>query len=244
MVKVLRPRSIKLPPTPFARFRLLFLVLALVGAVSRRRHGRRRRATRRSSAPRASCCSLGLAAYWVHGYRRSRFSLALEPLEAGAVFVILHVTPGDPLLPLARALLPQPLRRPAARVGPLRRCGWARSSARTPAAAPEQFDGDLSRAMGTALAPILGQSLFAALRASEIIQRRLTSIVQNSTDVVTIVGEDLRVRWQAASIRGVLAQDPDAIVGTPSTTSSTRTTAPRSTATSPRPPATPTTRAT
>ncbi len=31
---MLRPRSIKLPPTPFARFRLLFLVLALIGAVS------------------------------------------------------------------------------------------------------------------------------------------------------------------------------------------------------------------
>ncbi len=61
---------------------------------------------------------------------------------------------------------------------------------------------------------MLGQSLSVALRASEIIQRRLTSIVQNSTDVVTIVGEDLRVRWQAASIRGVLSLEPDAIVGT------------------------------
>ena len=76
------------------------------------------------------------------------------------------------------------------------------------------MNGDLSRAMGVALAPVLGQSLSVALRASEIIQRRLSSIVQNSTDVVTIVGEDLRVLWQAASIRGVLAQDPDAIVGT------------------------------
>ena len=68
--------------------------------------------------------------------------------------------------------------------------------------------------MGTALAPVLGQALFVALRASEIIQRRLTSIVQNSTDVVTIVGADQRVRWQAASIRGVLGHEPDAIVGT------------------------------
>ncbi len=78
-----------------------------------------------------------------------------------------------------------------------------------------QFDGDVARAMGTALAPILGQSLSVALRASETIQRRLTSIVQNSTDVVTIVGADLRIRWQAASIRGVLAQDPEALVGRP-----------------------------
>ena len=78
----------------------------------------------------------------------------------------------------------------------------------------EQFHADLARAAGTALAPVLGQALFVALRASEIIQRRLTSIVQNSTDVVTIVGADQRVVWQAASIRGVLGHEPDAIVGT------------------------------
>ena len=61
---------------------------------------------------------------------------------------------------------------------------------------------------------MLGQALFVALRASEIIQRRLTSIVQNSTDVVTIVGADQRIRWQAESIRNVLGHEPGDVVGT------------------------------
>ena len=104
--------------------------------------------------------------------------------------------------------------------------------------------GDVSRALGTLLGPFLCQALRAAFRASEIIQRRLTSIVQNSTDVITIVGADERIRWQAASIRGVLSQEPNALVGPTSATSSTPMTGPRSTATSPRPPAARTTRAT
>ena len=78
----------------------------------------------------------------------------------------------------------------------------------------EQLEADLARAAAVALAPVLGQALLVALRASEIIQRRLNSIVQNSTDVVTIVGADHRVRWQAESIRRVLGHSPDAIVGT------------------------------
>jgi diguanylate cyclase (GGDEF)-like protein/PAS domain S-box-containing protein len=208
---VLRPRSLKLPPTPFARFRLLFLVLALIGAVSAAAM-----ATGAGSAPERAAgvlLSLALAVYWVHGYRRGHFSLPLELVEGAAVFVILHVTPGDPLLPLLglcfRSLYGGPLRALA------RYSLWIGALFGAHAGmGQDQIDGDLSRAMGTALAPILGQSLFAALRASEIIQRRLTSIVQNSTDVVTIVGDDLRVRWQAASIRSVLSQEPDAIIGT------------------------------
>ena len=38
--------------------------------------------------------------------------------------------------------------------------------------------------------------------------------MQNSTDVITIVGADERIRWQAASIREVLSQEPGALVGT------------------------------
>jgi diguanylate cyclase (GGDEF)-like protein/PAS domain S-box-containing protein len=173
-------------------------------------------ATGAESAPERAVgvlLSLALAVYWVRGHRRGRFSLPLELVEAAAVFVILHVTPGDPLLPLLglcfRSLYGGPVRALA------RYAMWMGALFGAHAGmGQEQVDGDLSRAMGTALAPMLGQSLFAALRASEIIQRRLTSIVQNSTDVVTIVGEDLRVRWQAASIRTVLSQEPDAIVGT------------------------------
>ena len=38
--------------------------------------------------------------YWVYGYRRNHFALPLELLEVAAVLVILHVTPGNPLLPV------------------------------------------------------------------------------------------------------------------------------------------------
>src|SRR4051794_10496608 len=157
--------------------------------------------------------ALCLAAYWLRGYRHGRFSVALEPVEALAGLVILHVIPGNPLLPVLglafRGLYGGPLLA-FARYGLwmaalfVAHAGWGQA----------QMDGDLSRAMGTALAPVASQSLSVALRASETMQRRLSSIIQNSTDVVTIVGRDLRIRWQAASIRGVLAQDPDALVGT------------------------------
>jgi diguanylate cyclase (GGDEF)-like protein/PAS domain S-box-containing protein len=209
---VIRSLRLTLPPTPFARFRLLFLVLALIGAVSAACLA----AFQADSVVdrlAGAVLALGLAFYWLRGYRLGRFSLALEPVEALAGLVILHVIPGNPLLPVLglafRGLYGGPILA-LARYGLwmaalfVAHAGWGQT----------QMDGDLSRAMGTALAPILSQSLSVALRASESMQRRLSSIIQNSTDVVTIVGRDLRIRWQAASIRGVLAQDPEALVGT------------------------------
>ena len=108
-----------------------------------------------------------------------------------------------------------------------------------------QFEGDIARAVAMALVPLMCQALLAALRASEIIQRSLNSIVQNSTDVVTIVGADQRIRWQAESIRNVLGHAADDIVGT----RAARPRPPgrparRSTATSTPPTASPSTRAT
>ena len=79
----------------------------------------------------------------------------------------------------------------------------------------EQFEGDIARAVAMALVPLMCQALLAALRASEIIQRRLNSIVQNSTDVVTIVGADQRIRWQAESIRNVLGHAAGSGYGRP-----------------------------
>ena len=79
----------------------------------------------------------------------------------------------------------------------------------------EYLQADLARACGTALVPLIMQALGGALRLSEASQRRLRSLVQNSTDVMTVVGADLRVRWQAESIRGALGVDPGAIVDQP-----------------------------
>ena len=75
--------------------------------------------------------------------------------------------------------------------------------------------GDLAKALGTALVPPIMQALGGALRSSEASQRRLRSLVQNSTDVMTVVGADLLVRWQAESIRGALGVDARTIVDEP-----------------------------
>jgi diguanylate cyclase (GGDEF)-like protein/PAS domain S-box-containing protein len=48
-------------------------------------------------------------------------------------------------------------------------------------------------------------------------EARLRTLVEHSTDVVTVIDTDLVVQWQAASIERVLGYDPDAMVGHPLT---------------------------
>ena len=156
----------------------------------------------------------GLDAYWLRGYRRGSFPLVGELAEAAALFAILRLTPGEPFLPLFglvfRGLYGTP-RCAAARYGL-----WVAAllGAHSDLGA-EHVRGDLARAVGLALAPLLMQALSGALRSSEASQRRLRSLVQNSTDVMTVVGADLRVRWQAESIRGALGVDAARIVDQP-----------------------------
>jgi diguanylate cyclase (GGDEF)-like protein/PAS domain S-box-containing protein len=45
-------------------------------------------------------------------------------------------------------------------------------------------------------------------------EERFRSLVQNSSDVVTIVGSDSSISYQSPSIRGVFGHDPDALLGT------------------------------
>src|SRR3954469_18523712 len=94
-----RPTAFRLPQTPFGRFRLLALALALTSAVmcaaaiiASDHHPLVRLG--------GTLLLVGLAGYWVAGYRRGRFALAFEPLEAYALFLVLSVAPGDPFLPL------------------------------------------------------------------------------------------------------------------------------------------------
>jgi diguanylate cyclase (GGDEF)-like protein/PAS domain S-box-containing protein len=201
------------PAGVLARIRLAFLVLA-VGSVLATFPAVWSAADHAGIRVLVIAAGVGLAAHWVVGYRRERFALAAEPLEALVAFALLTVTPGDPFVPLFalvfRSLyggLSLALLRYFLWVGALLGAHAGRGD--------EALHADLARALGLAIAPGVLNTLRAALERSEQSERRLSSLVQNSTDVVTVVGADLRIRWQADSIRTVLGHDPGALVDTP-----------------------------
>jgi diguanylate cyclase (GGDEF)-like protein/PAS domain S-box-containing protein len=214
-----RPRvgprlHVELPTSPFARLRLLFLAIAVLSALVLAAT-----LVLTGDAPTAgrlgaALLMLALAAYWVAGYRRGGFAPALEPLEAAALFAGLHFASGTALLPVVglcfRSLYGDP-------VGAgIRYLLWMGALLGAHAGrGTDVLNEDLARALGSAVLPAIFQALLFAARSSEASRRRLTSLVQNSCDAIAIVGEDLRVRWQADSIRGVLGLDPDDLVGTP-----------------------------
>src|SRR5437870_4064704 len=89
----------RIPASPLARIRLLFVVLAVASAIAMVP------ALLETGRPlpvrlAAALGALGLAAHWVAGCRRGAFPVAGEPLEAAVAFLLLRVTPGDPFLPL------------------------------------------------------------------------------------------------------------------------------------------------
>jgi diguanylate cyclase (GGDEF)-like protein/PAS domain S-box-containing protein len=202
-----------LPAGAFSRVRALFLGLAVVSALIAGATA----ATADAPAPQrlaAGLLALGLIVYWTAGYRRGSFPLAGEALEAGALYLILRYTPGSPALPLLGLMFRSLYGGP--KMAAIRYLLWIGALfAAHVGRDPDLVAGDWGRALGLSLAPALMQALGAAMASSEVIQRRLSSLVQNSTDVITIVGEDMRVQWQAASIRGVLGHDPEAMVGSP-----------------------------
>jgi diguanylate cyclase (GGDEF)-like protein/PAS domain S-box-containing protein len=154
----------------------------------------------------------GLAIYWAFGFRRGAFALAGEPLEALAVFVVLHVAPGNPFLPLLGLMFRSSYGGVGLAVARYFMWMGALLAAHASRGAVE-FDGDLARAAGTAFVPPLMQVLRCTLERLEGSKRRLASLVQNSTDIVTVVGADLIVRWQAYSIQTMLGHEPSSIVG-------------------------------
>jgi diguanylate cyclase (GGDEF)-like protein/PAS domain S-box-containing protein len=210
---VLRPPALirRLPSGGLARVRVLSLVLAVVGALATAATA----LTAHEPALQrlvAAGLALGLCAYWIAGQRRGRFPLAAEPFEALAILLVLRFTPGAPILPLLgmtfRSLYGGP------RTVGLRYALWI--GAFFGARVGEGLQpGDIGRAVGLALVAPLMHALAVSMARWETIQRRLSSLVQNSTDIMTVVGEDGRVRWQAASIRSVLGHDPDDVVGRP-----------------------------
>jgi diguanylate cyclase (GGDEF)-like protein/PAS domain S-box-containing protein len=161
-----------------------------------------------------SLAAVTLPAYWIVGYRRGEFSLALEPLEAVAVFLILRAAPGNPVLPLFGLLFRSlyggfllAIGRYGMWIAALLLAHDARGSV--------ELQGDIARALGTGVAPPVMQALRAACERSERSERRLASLIQNSTDIVTVVAADLMIRWQADSILKVLGHDPQQMLGTP-----------------------------
>jgi diguanylate cyclase (GGDEF)-like protein/PAS domain S-box-containing protein len=160
----------------------------------------------------AAIAASGLAVYWALGLHRGGFALAGEPLEALAVFLVLRVAPGNPFLPLLGLMFRSFYGGVGLAVARYFIWMGALITAHASRGAVE-FDGDLARAAGTAfVAPVL-QLLRATLERLEGSKRRLGSLVQNSTDIVTVVGANLLVRWQADSIQTVLGHDPSSIVG-------------------------------
>jgi diguanylate cyclase (GGDEF)-like protein/PAS domain S-box-containing protein len=201
------------PAGILARIRLAFLVLA-VGSVLATFPAILSTPGHAAIHVLVVAAGLGLAAHWILGYRRQRFALAAEPLEALAAFALLKVAPGDPFVPLF-ALVFRSLYGGLS-LAVLRYFLWIGALLGAHAQrGDEALQADLARALGLAIAPGVLNLLRAALDRSEQSERRLSSLVQNSTDVVTVVGADLRIRWQADSIRAVLGHDPGALVDTP-----------------------------
>jgi diguanylate cyclase (GGDEF)-like protein/PAS domain S-box-containing protein len=207
------PHPLRLASSPFDGVRLLFLAIALLDAVVTIT------TLAASGSPAAervagAIAAVALGAHWVIGFRRGGFPLWSEPLETLALFAILGMTPGEPFLPLFGLVFRSCYGGP--RLATARYVLWmcVLLAAHADRGA-SHVQGDLARALGTALVPLIMQALGGALRSSEASQRRLRSLVQNSTDVTTVVGADLRVRWQAESIRAALGVDPRAVVDQP-----------------------------
>ncbi|QEC46449.1 EAL domain-containing protein [Baekduia soli] len=200
------------PTSPLTRLRRMFLGAALASLVQ---------ATvmiAGADAPVAvralgAAAALVLCASWLSGARRGAFRRAADLVEVPALLVLMHIAPGSPFVPLFglafRSLYGGPrgaMARYALWVAALLLAHATRGAV--------EIRADLARALGLAIAPPLFQVLLAALRRLQASEQRLASLVQNSTDVVTVLGEDLVITWQAEPIRTVLGHDPADLSGT------------------------------
>jgi diguanylate cyclase (GGDEF)-like protein/PAS domain S-box-containing protein len=196
-----------------ARVRLICLVLAIAGIVQiiPAILGAHQPPMVRAGAV---ALAVGLACYWVWGFKHGDFPLIAEPAEVMAVYLLLHLASGNPLLPLFGVALHSLYGRQDmvwARYGYWMMALLAAHAGRGTA----QLSGDLARAAGTAMVPAFFKFLRTAVVRVEASERRLASLVQNSTDVLTVIGEDLRIHWQAGPIGKVLGLDPSSMIGMP-----------------------------
>jgi PAS domain S-box-containing protein len=201
------------PRSPLARLRLLFLAAALVSLLSVPAAV----ATADHVGPAVrigSIAALGiLAIHWIAGYRRGGFSLIGELPE----FVLLPVLAGypGPALVLLFAMTFRSLYggRVVTAVRALVYIG-ALCAGQVLIAGIHDVNDLIGKSVGLLVAGVLMQSLKGALQNLERSEQRLRAVVEHSTDVVSILGADLRIKWQAASIAAVLGHDPESLVGT------------------------------
>jgi diguanylate cyclase (GGDEF)-like protein/PAS domain S-box-containing protein len=196
-----------------ARVQLLFLILAAGAALATIPSitgGHMALAWRLGGSGAAAA----LPVYWTVGFRRREFSLTLEPFEVAVLFLVLRADPGNPVLPLFGLLFrslyggfPLAMARYVMWIAALLGAHDSRGNA--------EMHADIARALGTGVAPLVMQALRTACERSEDSERRLASLIQNSTDIVTVVASDLMIRWQADSILNVLGHDPRQLLGTP-----------------------------
>jgi len=201
-----RLRLAALPSSALERLRLLFLAGGLIdgGIVLLAVPGLA--GTSLPSRVALAVALVGLGAHWVRGYRRRRFARYADVPEAAALGAILTLFPGDPLLPLFGMLFRSLYGGP--REAAFRALAYSGAVYLSAA-------GNAGRAVGLAVGAAVVQILVDALQRSERSEARLRSVVEDSSDVVTILGDDLRIRWQAPSVRAVLGHAPESLVGTP-----------------------------
>jgi PAS domain S-box-containing protein len=153
-----------------------------------------------------------LAVYWVIGWRRGRFPLAGEPIEAMALFLILRVAPGHPFVPLCGLLFRSLYGGYVLAI--MRWAAWSGVIIGASAVGGRPVGDVVPRAFALVIIPIVMPGIRAALTRLEASEQRLESLIENSTDVVTVLDDDLRIVWQARSIRAVLGFDARDWLGT------------------------------
>ena len=199
--------------TPLHKLRVVMLGVALTAlaftAVAAVVHPTTGSAALRIAAIAATAV---LAVRWIRAGRGGRAAAIGDACEPFALAVLLSVAPGEPLLALfgilLRALYGGPVPAAARVVAYAMALRGADLLHGTPL--PGSSEG---RVVGLVVGASLMQMLVAALHNYERSERRLHSVVQNSTDVITIVGADLRIAWQAHSVRGLLGVEPAELVG-------------------------------
>jgi PAS domain S-box-containing protein len=139
--------------------------------------------------------ALGLGAFWIWGYRRRDFPALSLLLEALALGLALFAARGMPLLPLF-ALAFRSLYGgwvPAAlRFAVVLALVWGAALSHHAFVPADQ----MGKGAGLALTAVMMYLLVRTFGRLDRTESRLRAVIEQSTDAVTIVDRDLRIRWR------------------------------------------------